>query len=360
MSYPMLRNVLDPNCQTAVYLALQPQHYPLAIQQLKTQGLLQPDTEIFAEKPLAINGVEGENLLSFLEELKIKKLNLVESFNLKETISNVIAFRASTPFESLLNADNVKEIRIYALEQITVPSERVSFLDRVGSQLTDMISHLLAMTTPLLLKLPENLDVSNLREGKEEAAQALQVIDSEKTIWGQYLGYPTPTTSTFTAFTLECKNPRWEGVKIKVVTGKGLPQKYCGMEVIFDEQSQIKSLFGDIKAPRLVFRHYPNEGITFHFHVKRPGAGMELVPAKLEFTYENTFKQVNQPAYLRLLSDILAGDKSSFASPIEALQALRIADTLQKDCVPSSFVKYDIGTYPEAAKDWLPFEVAWL
>jgi Glucose-6-phosphate 1-dehydrogenase len=356
MSYQKLREVIDPNSPKAIYLALQPQHYSLAIQQLKTQGLLQPDTEIFAEKPLAINRVEGENLLSFLEELKIKKLNLVESFNLKETISNVIAFRASTPFESLLNKDNVKEIRIYALEQIIVPSERVFFFDRVGGQLPDMMSHLLAMTTSLLTKLPENLDISNLREGKEEAAQALQVIDSEETIFGQYQGYPTPTTSTFTAFTLACQLPRWEGVKIKGITEKAAPKKYCGMEFIFQEQSQIKSLFGDIKEPRLVFRHYPNEGITFHFHVKRPGAGMELVPAKLEFTYENTFKQVNQPAYLRLLSDILAGDKSSFASPFEALQALRIADTLQKDCVPSSFVKYDIGTYPEAAKDWLPSE----
>jgi glucose-6-phosphate 1-dehydrogenase len=132
-------------------------------------------------------------------------------------------------------------------------------------------------------------------------------------------------------------------VKIKVVTGKGLPEKYCGMEVIYRNDS------------RLVFRHYPNEGITFYFPVKKPGAGVELVPAKMEFTYQSAFGTVNQPAYLRLLSDILAGDNSSFASPIEALQALRIADKLEAS-FKGSLVKYPVGTYPEEAKDWLPSE----
>lgn len=345
MSYQQLRDVLDPNSQKVVYLALQPQHYALAIKGLVDHNLISADSQLVIEKPLAINGVEGVKLLSFLEELKIENLNLVEHFNLKEALANTIYFRGNTPFETSLNRKNVLEIRIYALEQIIIPSERMPFFDNsVRSQLRDLITHLLsAMAYPLLIELPENLDVSSIRKEKEKIAHSLRVVDAEKAIWGQYEGYPTPTTSTFTAFTLECQNLRWQGTKIKVVTGKGLPEKYCGMEVIFRNGS------------RLIFRHHPNEGITFYFPVKKPGSGVELVPAKMEFTYQSAFGAVNQSAYFRLLSDILAGDNSSFASPIEALQALRIADNLEAS-FKGSMVKYPVGTYPEEAKDWLPSE----
>jgi glucose-6-phosphate 1-dehydrogenase len=345
MTYQKLLNEIEPNTPTSIYLALLPQHYPLAIKGLVDHKLLSAESQIIIEKPLSLNAFEGERLLNLLREFGLEEqTQLVEHFNQKEALANTIYFRGNTPFEKSLNRKDVQEIRIYALEKIIVPSERVQFFDTVRSQLRDMITHLLsAMSYPLLIELPENLDVYNLRREKEKIALNMRVVDAEKAIWGQYEGYPTPTTSTFNAFTLDCQNLRWQGVKIQVVTGKGLPEKYCGMEVIFHNGS------------RLVFRHYPNEGITFYFPVKKPGAGVELVPAKMEFTYENTFQQVNQPAYLRLLSDILAGDKSSFASPIEALQALRIADELEAHCV-GSLVKYPVGTYPEEAKDWLPSE----
>ncbi|WP_017717256.1 hypothetical protein [Kamptonema formosum] len=359
MSYQKLREALEPNTPTSFYLALLPQHYPLAIQGIATNGLLQADSEVILEKPVATTQAKAQTLLNLLRELQIEnQASLVEHFNLKESLSNALHFRLSTPFEAWLNRDNVKGIRIYALEKITVPNERVPFFDSIRSQLRDMITHLLAMSYPLLIDLPpEGLEVASLRRQKEKIAQSLRVVDADTAVWGQYQGYPTPTTSTFTAFTLECDTPRWKGVTIKVVTGKGLPEKYCGMEVIFREQSQVKNLFSNI-APRLVFRHYPNEGIAFYFPVKRPGAGRQLVPAKMEFTYQSAFQQVNQPAYLRLLADICAGDKSSFASPLEALQALRIADQLEAG--GHSLVKYQVGTYPEEAKDWLPSEAEWL
>lgn len=345
MSYQQLRDVLDPNSQKFMYLALQPPHYALAIKGLVANNLISADSQLVIEKPLALSALEGENLLHLVRECGVEnQTQLVEHFNQKEALANTIFFRENTPFETSLNRKNVLEIRIYALEKITVPSERVQFFDSVRSQLRDMITHLLsAMAYPLLIELPENLDVSSLRKEKEKIAQTLRVVGAEKAIWGQYQGYPTPTTSTFTAFTLECQNLRWQGIKIKFVTGKGLPEKYCGMEVIFRNGS------------RLIFRHYPNEGITFYFPVKKPGPGVELVPAKMEFTYQSAFGAVNQSAYFPLLSNILAGDNSSFASPIEALQALRIADELEAS-FKGSMVKYPVGTYPEDAQDWLPSE----
>jgi len=344
MSYQKLREVIDPNSPKAIYLALQPQHYRLAIKQLIANDLLNQDSNLILEKPLALSQSEGIQLLKLLQVLGIEnQTQLVEHFNLKEVIANTTFLRQNTPFGEFLKPENIVKIRIYALEKITVPSERVQFFDSVGSQLKDMITHLLAMVYPLLVELKPGLELSQLRESKDKIAKSWRVVG--ESIWGQYEGYPTSTTSTFTACILECEIGG-KKIQCEFVTGKGLPEKYCAAEVISNNKS------------RLVLRHYPNEGIAFYFPVKRPGAGRELVPAKMEFTYESAFQQANQPAYLRLLSDILAGDKSSsFASPFEALQALRIADTfLQKDCVPSSFVKYDIGTYPEAAKDWLPSE----
>jgi glucose-6-phosphate 1-dehydrogenase len=214
------------------------------------------------------------------------------------------------------------------------------FFDSVGSQLKDMITHLCAMIYPLLIELKPGLEIAQLRESKEKIAKSWRVVG--QSIWGQYEGDPTPTTSTFTAFILECEIQE-KKLRIKFITGKALPEKYCEIEVIFD------------KKFRLVLRHSPNEGMTFYFPVKKPGSGVELVPAKMEFSYQSAFGTVNQPAYLRLLFDILDGDNSSFASPIEALQALRIADELEAS-FKGSLVKYPVGTYPEEAKDWLPSE----
>ncbi|WP_233258771.1 hypothetical protein [[Phormidium] sp. ETS-05] len=94
--------------------------------------------------------------------------------------------------------------------------------------------------------------------------------------------------------------------------------------------------------------------------VKEPSlSGSSLVPVQMEFTYESSFKDtLNTPAYLRLLYHILNGDNSIFASPVEALEALRIADELEGS--NPDFVKYPVGCYPVEAKDWLPSELHWV
>jgi glucose-6-phosphate 1-dehydrogenase len=197
MTYQQLLEVLDPNSQKVFYLALQPQHYPLTIKGLVANNLISPDSEIIVEKPLALSALEAEKFLHLVRECGVEnQTQLVEHFNQKEALANTIYFRENTPFETSLNRKNVLEIRIYALEKITVPSERVQFMDSVRSQLRDMITHLLsAMLYPLLIELPENLDVSHLRKEKEKIALNMRVVDAEKAIWGQYEGYPTPTTS---------------------------------------------------------------------------------------------------------------------------------------------------------------------
>nr|WP_255552872.1 hypothetical protein [[Phormidium] sp. ETS-05] len=111
----------------------------------------------------------------------------------------------------------------------------------------------------------------------------------------------------------------------------------------------------------MLFRHYPNEGIILGgVPVKEPSlSGSSLVPVQMEFTYESSFKDtLNTPAYLRLLYHILNGDNSIFASPVEALEALRIADELEGS--NPDFVKYPVGCYPVEAKDWLPSELHWV
>ncbi|GEM_PF-3405926 len=365
MSYDQLRKIIGTDSQTAVYFSLPPECYPSALTGLSTAGLLDSISIVVTEKPLAPTLAQGQKFLELLQQQgKESLVAFVEHFLLKETLQNILAFRLSTPFEQLFNRDNVAEIKIYALEKLTA-KDRPAFYESVGGALPDMITHLLAIAYPFLIDLPTSLNIQDIRKAKENVARALRVTDIPKAVFGQYNGYrqecnnPSSQTMTFIGFTVEYPNPRWQGVPVKIVTGKGLPDKYCGVEIVFKQHSNACRMFPSATQPVLVFRHHPKEGISFHFDIKQPGVGMQIQTVKMEFTY-SALNQVNQPAYLRLLSDIMAGDLSWFSGPVEAIEALRVADDLQVGRVPS-LVNYEVGTYPTEAKDWLPTEVqGWL
>jgi glucose-6-phosphate 1-dehydrogenase len=370
MSYRQLRDIIGQE-PTVFYLSLPPKSYPSALKGLAAAGLLEsPNNMAVVEKPIAPTLPEGQALQELLRRTgKENRVELVEHFNLKESFANLLAFRHNTPFEPLLSRRFVSEIRICALEKIPVGKERASFFESVGGCLKDMHSHLiLSMLLPIIMELPASLDIQEVRKQKEIVALSLRVTDAQKAVWGQYSGYreecgnPNSKTPTLAAFTLESTLPRWKGVPLKIITGKALPDKHTGVEIVFKQRTGVRELFPSATQPaRLVFRHHPNEGICFYFNVKQPGSGIQLEPVKMEFTYQSAFHQLNQPAYVKLLSDILlAGDKTSFSGAVEAIQALRVAEILEAGR-ESSPISYQMGTFPVQAKDWLPVEArGWL
>ncbi|HIK13176.1 MAG TPA: hypothetical protein IGS52_23465 [Oscillatoriaceae cyanobacterium M33_DOE_052] len=335
------------------YLALPPSCYPSALNSLRV--LDTTSITVVAEKPVASSIDETNALQEAISINGMSNFLVAEHFGSKECFANLVAFRQS-PFGHLLQRRFVSEIRCYALESLLVGKDRGNFFEslRAGSW-TDMHSHLiLPMLGQIITAIPPSFDEELLRANRENAILSLRV--SAQPIFGQYIGYhdecgnPNSQAPTLAAVTLESTLKNLRGISFKLITGKALPAKWTGIEVVFKQQ------FASANQPsRLVLRHHPNEGICLYFNIQKPNS-KELQQVKMEFTYESAFNQVNEPAYVKLFREILVeGATSSLMSAGEAIAALGVAEDVIKAGQGSSLIHYPIGTWP-LDKDLLPLE----
>src|SRR5439155_27333908 len=97
---------------------------------------------------------------------------------------------------------------------------------------------------------------------------------------------------------------------------------------------------------RLIIRIQPEEGIQLGFQAKQPGAGMQLEPVDLRFTYKEAFHTAGPEAYETLLLDAMAADATLFmrADQVEAAWSV-ITPVLDGWAAvrPSDFPNYPAG-----------------
>jgi glucose-6-phosphate 1-dehydrogenase len=67
-----------------------------------------------------------------------------------------------------------------------------------------------------------------------------------------------------------------------------------------------------VEASVLVLRIQPEEGISLSFSAKRPGMQLALEPARMEFRFGTSSRQILPEACERLLLDALRGDPTLF------------------------------------------------
>ncbi|MCA1727114.1 MAG: hypothetical protein LC722_05520 [Actinobacteria bacterium] len=100
----------------------------------------------------------------------------------------------------------------------------------------------------------------------------------------------------------------------------------------------------------LVFRIQPDEGISMHLNIKRPGLHMELDRAELDFDYARTFDSPLLEAYEFLLLEVMEGDHSLFTREDEVERAWEVLQPVLDD--PPPLVEYPRGSWgPEEADE---------
>jgi glucose-6-phosphate 1-dehydrogenase len=179
---------------------------------------------------------------------------------------------------------------------------------------------------------------------------------------GQYRGYrdePDASTSsqteTYAALRVEIDNWRWAGVPFFLRTGKKLRRKVTEICVGFRDVPY--NVFKGTDATplgrdALIFRIQPDEGISLWLNIKKPGLGLELDRATLEFDYERFFKSPLIEAYELLILEAMEGDHSLFTSQ----DAVERAWELLTPALESSprVVEYEPGSWgPVEADDLL-------
>jgi glucose-6-phosphate 1-dehydrogenase len=213
--------------------------------------------------------------------------------------------------------------------------------------------------TILAMEPPVSFHPDRLRDEKVRVLRSLTSIDPGKVVRGQYRGYRDEPdvardsrTETFAAMQLELDNWRWAGVPFNLRTGKRLARKVTEASLSF-RHVPYNVFSGTDATPlgrdALVIRIQPNEGISIHLNIKKPGVGLAMDRAMLDFDYEDSYHARLIDAYELLLLEAMAGDHTLFTREDEVERGWEVLTPVLEN--PPPVYEYDPGSWgPEEAE----------
>jgi glucose-6-phosphate 1-dehydrogenase len=222
-------------------------------------------------------------------------------------------------------------------------------------------THILQVLTFLTMEPPASFEPEQLRDEKVKVLRAMRPVRPEDLVRGQYRGYreekDVPSDSeveTFVALRAEIDNWRWAGVPFFLRAGKRLARRQAEATVMFrDFPHQIFEDAGTGSADpnRLAIRIQPDEGVSVLFTVQRPGVGIALERASLDFDYGQAFETPLVEAYELLLLEAMRGDHTLFTRQDGVERAWEVLQPILDD--PPPVAEYDPGSWGPTGADEL-------
>ncbi|MFC5571219.1 glucose-6-phosphate dehydrogenase [Lysobacter yangpyeongensis] len=356
------------------YLAVAPQLFAQAAQQLDAWKLIDADTRVVVEKPIGTDGTSADAINDALGRVFAERqIFRIDHYLGKETVQNLTALRfGNALFEPLWRAEHIDHVQITVAETIGVEG-RAPYYDRAGA-LRDMVqNHLLQLLCLVAMEPPTSLDADAIRDEKLKVLRALRPIDAgnaaQLVVRGQYRngaadgravpGYAeelgrASNTETFVALKTEVRSWRWAGVPFYLRTGKRLPARVSEIVVTFREVPH--SIFEGVSAlapNRLVLRLQPDESVTLWLMNKVPGpGGLRLRHVPMDLSFAETFGGRHSDAYERLLMDVVRGNPMLFMRRDEVEAAWKWIDPIRAawEAAGDAPKPYTAGTWgPSAA-----------
>jgi glucose-6-phosphate 1-dehydrogenase len=312
------------------YLSVPPPAVLPIIKNLGEAGLNLPNAKLLLEKPFGIDLESAEELITETgKHFPEKQVYRIDHYLAKEMAQNIVVFLGSnTLFRSVWNSQFIERIEIDSSEQISIEG-RANFYDSTGA-LRDLVqSHLLQLAALTLMDPCSNVFDFEELPARRLAALAKLTADMESpVVRGQYENYraevkdPDSVTETFVSLNVVSEDSRWEGVPIRLTTGKSLKEKLTEIRVYFKKMDESEENL-------LIMRIQPREAIVIQLWVKQPGYGRKLQKIPHEFTYDKHFEHL-PGAYEQVLIDAMQSNHSLFASGEEVLQSWRILKPVQE------------------------------
>jgi glucose-6-phosphate 1-dehydrogenase len=99
----------------------------------------------------------------------------------------------------------------------------------------------------------------------------------------------------------------------------------------------------------------PEEGISLSFGAKPPGAGLEIRPVTMDFSYHTSFGTVSRNAYATLINDCLRGEATLFDRGDNVEEAWSLMEPILQawQAPPVNFPNYAAGSWGPAEADAL-------
>jgi glucose-6-phosphate 1-dehydrogenase len=347
----------------AVYLALPPAVFPIAVTALHRSGL-PADSQVVLEKPFGEDLDSATALNRLLAEVVDERhVFRVDHFLAMTTVQNVLGTRlANRVLEPIWNSAHIDEIEIIWDESLALEG-RAGYYDHVGA-LKDMVqNHLLQLLCLVAMEPPISLGERDLRDRKVDVLRsvrpfgdhdiaartrraryrAARVRDRDVPAYVDEDGVtPEHGTETFAEVVLELDSWRWSGTRFRLRTGKALGRDR--MEVVVHFRPVPHHPFDPPQSPdsnQLRFGLEP-EGLSLELTGTGPGVATSLVPLTLSAEMEPPVL----PAYGRILLDVLSGNSALSIRGDEAEEAWRVVTPVlegwSRDLVPLE--EYDAGS----------------
>ncbi len=337
--------------QLLFYLSIPPQVSGPIIELLGSSGMVYDTTKLLLEKPFGTDLVSAQELIKQSKKhFKEDQIYRIDHYMAKEMAQNMISFRqGNSLIKRTWNKDFIESIEITANEKIDIEA-RAIFYEQTGA-LKDLVQSHLMQLVALTIMHPSEADyLVDMPKRRLEALKLIRLKCDEHgrqvARRGQYKGYRLEVKNkksiveTYVELELMSEDPQWEGVPIKVVTGKALPKKQTRIRITYKKDQKYEANMLDININ-------PHEDFEFHVWTKKPGYDWETEPSVLKHSFKETY-DVLPDAYEQVIVDAVRSNRMLFTSSAEVLESWRILESIRQDWERSGddLVIYNKGTEP--------------
>ena len=351
------RKSLGGDPQFVHYLAVPPVAFTELTQALGQHGLA-AGARVVYEKPFGTSKESFRELdqvvHSVLDEQQVYR---IDHFLGKEGTQDLHLLRfANESTASFWSGEHVESVQIDVPETLDI-TDRAQFYDATGAVLDMLVTHLFQVAAEVAMEPPASLGALDLQAAREEVISHFRPLDPAEVVLGQFDGYrdeagidPHSTRDTFVAARLWIDTPRWQGVPFYLRTGKRLAQSRQRVSLILRDPPGPLSGQLPRDANVLAFSLAGDGEIDLSLVAKKPGPALNLDVAHVGIPLASLPGADPLPPYVRLIHDVLLGDRSLFTRPDGLAAVWDVAGPLLSR--PPQVLPYAPGSWgPAAARD---------
>jgi glucose-6-phosphate 1-dehydrogenase len=350
------RATLGGNPQLVHYLAVPPVAFGELTKGLGQHGLAKGARVVY-EKPFGTSQRAFRSLdrvvHSVLDETQVYR---IDHFLGKEATQDLHVLRfANGLFAAMWDREHVESVQIDVPEKLGI-TDRSEFYDATGAVLDMLVTHLFQVAAEIAMEPPASLQAADLQAAREKVIGSFRPLDPAEVVLGQFDGYrkvpgvaPDSRRDTFVAAQLWIDNPRWRGVPFYLRTGKRLAAAKQQVSLVLREPAGPLAGQLPVNSNVLTFSLAGDGEIDLLLVAKKPGAGLDLDSARAAIPLSGLAGADPLPPYVRLIHDVLIGDRSLFTRPDGLAAVWKVANPLLSAPPPVA---------PYAAGSWGPAEAA--